>query len=81
VADRPRSAARPTAPDRTAGHPLTPGTVIDLQAKEMDADATIAVGAAYGQHPVLQNFSLLTLFPFAREVEAVENENGWSATR
>ena len=62
------------------GIALTPGTVIDLQAKEMDADATIAVGAAYGQHPVLQNFSLLTLFPFAREVEAVENDGGWSAT-
>lgn len=62
------------------GIALTPGTVIDLQAKEMDADATVAVGAAYGQHPVLQNFGLLTLFPYAREVEAIENDSGWNVT-
>jgi len=62
------------------GIALTPGTVIDLQAKEMNADATVAIGAAYGRHPVLQNFNLLTLFPFAREVEVVESDKGWSAT-
>ena len=59
---------------------LTPGTVIDLQAKEMNADATIAVGAAYGQHPMLENFGLLTVFPFAREVVPLDSDSGWSVT-
>jgi ABC-type uncharacterized transport system involved in gliding motility auxiliary subunit len=59
---------------------LTAGTVIDLQAKEMNADATIAVGAAYGQHPMLQNFNLITLFPYAREVVPLDSESGWKAT-
>ena len=66
------------------GIALTPGTVIDLQAQQINTDATVAVGSAYGQHPLLQNFSLVTLFPFAREVVAIEspleNGNGWSAT-
>ena len=59
---------------------LTAGTVIDLQAKEMNADATVAVGAAYGQHPLLQDFNLLTLFPYAREVVPLDSESGWRAT-
>ena len=59
---------------------LTPGTVIDLQAKAMNADATVAVGAAYGQHPLLQNFNLITLFPYAREVVPLDSESGWKAT-
>ncbi len=63
---------------------LTPGTVIDLQAKEMNADATVAVGAAYGRHPVLQNFNLITLFPYAREVVPLDSEshseNRWQIT-
>ena len=59
---------------------LTAGTVIDLQAKAMNADATVAVGAAYGQHPLLQNFNLITLFPYAREVVPLDSESGWKAT-
>lgn len=59
---------------------LTAGTVIDLQAKEMNADATVAVGAAYGQHPLLQNFNLITLFPYAREVVPLDSDSGWKAT-
>jgi len=59
---------------------LTAGTVIDLQAKEMNADATVAIGAAYGQHPLLQNFNLITLFPYAREVVPLDSESGWKAT-
>ena len=62
------------------GIALTPGTVIDLQAKEMNADATVAVGAAYARHPLLDNFNLLTLFPYAREVVALDNDKGWSST-
>jgi ABC-type uncharacterized transport system involved in gliding motility auxiliary subunit len=62
------------------GIALTPGTVIDPQAQQMNASATFAVGAAYGHHPVFQNFNLLTVFPFAREVIALDGDHGWTAT-
>ena len=62
------------------GIALTPGTVIDPQAQQMNAAATFAVGAAYGRHPLFQNFNLLTVFPFAREVVALDGDHGWTAT-
>ena len=45
---------------------LTEGTVIDPQAKEINADPTVAVGVSYDRHPVLENFRLLTLFQIGR---------------
>lgn len=62
------------------GIAFSEGTVIDLQAKEMNADATVSIGAAYGQHPLLDNFRLLTLFPYAREVLPLDTETAWMAT-
>lgn len=62
------------------GIALTPGTVIDPQATDMKVAATFAIGAAYGQHPLLANFNVITVFPFAREVVALEGERGWRAT-
>ena len=58
---------------------LTEGTVIDLEAKAINADATVSVGTTYGRHPLLENFRLLTLFPYAREVLPLENTT-WQAT-
>ena len=46
----------------------------------MNADATVSIGASYGQHPVLDNFRLLTLFPYAREVLPLDTETAWMAT-
>lgn len=62
------------------GIALTPGTVVDPQAQEMKVAATSAIGVAYGQHPLLANFNVITVFPFAREVVALEGERGWRAT-
>lgn len=62
------------------GIALTPGTVVDPQAQEMKVAATFAIGAAYGQHPLFANFNVITVFPFAREVVALEGERGWRAT-
>ena len=62
------------------GVALTPGTVIDLQAQQLSADATTAIGAAYARHPMLENFNLPTLFPYAREVLALDNDRAWSNT-
>lgn len=62
------------------GIALTPGTVLDPQAQEMKVAATFAIGAAYGRHPLFENFNVITVFPFAREVVALEGERGWRAT-
>ncbi len=62
------------------GIALTPGTVLDPQAQEMKVAPTFAIGAAYARHPLLANFNVMTVFPFAREVVALEGERGWRAT-
>jgi hypothetical protein len=38
------------------------------------------VGAAYGQHPVIGNFDLITLFPDARPLVATEEGGDWQVT-
>ncbi|MHB1231540.1 MAG: GldG family protein [Burkholderiales bacterium] len=62
------------------GIALTPGTVIDPEAQQSNLPATFAIGAAYARHPLFQNFDLRTVFPFAREVVALEGDHGWKAT-
>ena len=62
------------------GIALTPGTVIDPQAQEMKVAATFAIGTAYGRHALFTNFNIITVFPFAREVVAVESDSGWRPT-
>jgi len=62
------------------GIALTPGTVIDPEAQQSNLSATFAIGAAYARHPLFQNFDLRTVFPFAREVVALEGNHGWKAT-
>lgn len=62
------------------GVALSPGTVLDPQAQEMKVAATFAIGAAYGKHPLFANFNIITVFPFAREVVALEGERGWRIT-
>ncbi len=59
---------------------LTPGTVVDPQAQRFNASASMAVSAAYAQHALFQNFGLMTVFPFAREVEAAEDSQVWRVT-
>jgi ABC-type uncharacterized transport system involved in gliding motility auxiliary subunit len=55
---------------------LSPGTVVDPSAQEQSAPPTWALGAAYPQHPITQNFNLITVFPFARQV-TVDEAPGW----
>lgn len=62
------------------GIALTPGTVVDPKAAEFKASPAMAVAQAYGRHAVTANFDVLTIFPFAREIEALENGQGWRAT-
>lgn len=58
---------------------LSAGTVVDPAAAEVNASPTVAVGAGYGKHTVTHNFTLNTLFPFARAI-AVEPAEPWQAT-
>ncbi|SEP00605.1 GldG family protein [Nitrosovibrio sp. Nv6] len=53
---------------------LTPGVVIDPQARQLKAPITFSVGANYGQHPVTNNFDYITVFPFARQITVNDNE-------
>ncbi len=58
---------------------LTPGTVVDPAAQRLKASPTWAIGATYGQHPITQNFSLITVFPFSRQINHSEDKD-WHVT-
>lgn len=59
---------------------LTPGVVIDPQAQQLKAPITFALGANYGQHPITHNFDYITVFPFARQIIANENQEWGSVS-
>lgn len=56
---------------------LTPGIIIDPAAQEMNAPANWALSAGYPPHPVTNNFSLITVFPYARAIGGEEENNTW----
>jgi ABC-type uncharacterized transport system involved in gliding motility auxiliary subunit len=60
---------------------LTPGTVVDPLAAQLNAPAAFAVGVAagYGRHPVTMALDRNTVFPFARQLGVTELEE-WRAT-
>jgi hypothetical protein len=51
---------------------LTPGTVVDPSLKPRSGPPVMAVGANYARHPVTNSFSLNTLFPGSRQINAAE---------
>ncbi|SEM93419.1 GldG family protein [Nitrosomonas marina] len=53
---------------------LTPGVVIDPQAEQLKAPVTFALGTGYGKHAITHGFNYITVFPFARQINFVENE-------
>jgi ABC-type uncharacterized transport system involved in gliding motility auxiliary subunit len=59
---------------------LTPGTIIDPEAQQLNASATMAIGAAYARHPLIGNLDLPTVLPFARQIGVMENHGDWRAT-
>lgn len=56
------------------GLTLTPGVVIDPQARQLNLPVTFAVGANYGQHKVTASFEYTTVFPFARQIIVNDND-------
>jgi ABC-type uncharacterized transport system involved in gliding motility auxiliary subunit len=53
---------------------LTPGTVADPEAARYGASPTLAIAAVYGRHAVTDGFNLITVYPYARQIEAIESE-------
>ncbi len=53
---------------------LTPGMVTDPDAARLNASPTLAVAAVYGRHAVTEGFNLITVFPQARQIGAIESE-------
>lgn len=61
------------------GLTLSPGTVVDPTAARLSAPPTFAIGTSYARHPVTENFSLITVFPFARALSFAEKTD-WKVT-
>ncbi len=53
---------------------LTPGVVTDPEAARLNASPTVAVAANYGRHAITDGFSLITVFPQARQISVIESE-------
>jgi ABC-type uncharacterized transport system involved in gliding motility auxiliary subunit len=60
---------------------LTQGVVVDPAAARLGIEATIALSASYGFHPITENFSAYnTAFPFVRRIAVDPEVKGWQAT-
>ncbi|MFA7239623.1 MAG: Gldg family protein [Sulfuricellaceae bacterium] len=59
---------------------LTPGTVIDPEARGRYKTPAVAQSAAYGHHAVTDNFDLITVFPLARQLGFNETSD-WHVIR
>ena len=54
------------------GLSLTPGTVIDPAAGGLKLPPTFALATAYGQHPITERSTVMSVFPYARRIAAAE---------
>ena len=54
---------------------LTPGIVADPEAARYGASPALAVAAVYGRHAITDGFNLITIYPQARQIEAIENDD------
>jgi ABC-type uncharacterized transport system involved in gliding motility auxiliary subunit len=60
------------------GISLSPGTVIDPAAQQLNLPVTWALATDYAQHPIFRDFDLITVFPLARKIES-EKKGEWDA--
>lgn len=63
----------------TLGLVLTPGIVVDPSLKPRTGPPAFAVSTSYAHHPVTSGFSLNTVYPYARQIGAVDSEE-WRVT-
>jgi len=57
---------------------LTPGIVADPEAARYGASPGLAIAAVYGRHVITDGFNLVTVYPQARQIETIENDE-WRA--
>jgi ABC-type uncharacterized transport system involved in gliding motility auxiliary subunit len=57
---------------------LAPGTIMDPGARQMGLPQSNALASGYGNHAIVRNFPLNTVFPFARQIGVMENKE-WRA--
>ena len=57
---------------------LTPGIVADPEATRYGASPALAVAAVYGRHAITDGFNLITIYPRARQIEAIDSDE-WRA--
>jgi len=60
------------------GLQLTPGLVVDPTAGDL---RMIALATSYGIHPITENFSFNTAFPFVRQIATKPDNGDWHATQ
>jgi ABC-type uncharacterized transport system involved in gliding motility auxiliary subunit len=65
----------------TLGLQLTSGVVVDPAAAELRIAPTIALATSYGIHPITENFSFNTAFPFVRQIATKPDNGDWLATQ
>ncbi|MFN7086625.1 MAG: GldG family protein [Burkholderiales bacterium] len=58
---------------------LTPGVIVDPALKPRSGPPAFAAASGYARHPITSAFRLNTVFPFARPIGAVENDE-WRIT-
>ena len=54
--------------------------MVDPDAARLNASPAVAIGVGYGRHAITDNFTLNTVFPFARQIGANEGRD-WRVTR
>src|SRR3990167_8801437 len=62
------------------GLQLTPGIVVDPMAAQYGGDYKMAFAVQYGEHAITKSFSLRTLFPLARQIDAIGQDRGWTVS-
>lgn len=75
IDQEPLRGLQPLAED--LGLQLTAGVVVDPATEPR----TIAQAASYGVHPITENFTYNTVFPFVRQIEAKSENQPWHTTR
>lgn len=58
---------------------LTPGVVVDPSLKPRTGPPAFAVASSYAHHPVTTGFTLNTVYPYARQIGTLDNEE-WRVT-
>lgn len=63
------------------GLTLTPGIAVDPTSTQNNIDPKTVIGRQYTEHPITKEFSLLTVFPEARQIEVHDTNGDWEVTR